>query len=136
MRIGLAGSMAASARGHRLLSWRAHGFAPLVALLIPLLFSACTMQTHTFDSDAWKSQRGIRAQDNRRGGMVPSLDASIAVGMPRADVVRLLGEPDSRNAETDTDVYELGVSDLGIDEEYYEIRYQDGNVVSRRWARR
>lgn len=94
------------------------------------------MQTQTFDSDAWKSQRGVRAQDNRRGGMVPSLDTSIREGMPRADVIALLGDPDSRNDETDTDVYELGVSELGIDEEYYEIRYRDGNVVSRRWARR
>ncbi len=94
------------------------------------------MQTQTFDSDAWKSQRGARAQDNRRGGMVSSLDTSIRAGMPRAEVIGLLGEPDSRNAETDTDVYELGVSDLGIDEEYYEIRYRDGNVVSHRWARR
>ncbi len=94
------------------------------------------MQTTHFDSSAWKSQRGASAHDNQRGQMVESLEKAVRTGMSRAEVVELLGDPDSSNAETGVDTYELGVSSYGIDEEYYEIRYQDGNVASHRWARR
>lgn len=106
-------------------------------LLIPFLLTACAMQeTANFDSAAWKSQRGAKPLDNQRGSMVPALAKLVAEGMSREDVIGVLGEPDSSNAATGVDIYELGVSDAGIDEEYYEIRYQDGRVASRRWARR
>lgn len=106
-------------------------------LLIPLLLTACAMhETATFDSAAWKSQRGAKPLDNRRGSMVPALAKAITDGMTRDEVIMVLGEPDASNAATGVDIYELGVSDAGIDEEYYEIRYQDGRVASRRWARR
>lgn len=106
----------------------------LAGWILTLSFSACTMQKDTFDSTTWKAQRGASALDNQRGGMVPKLKTSLSEGMPRAEVLRLLGEPDSQRANTD--VYELGVSDLGIDEEHYEIGYKDGDVASHRWSRR
>jgi hypothetical protein len=105
-------------------------------LLLTLFLSACTMQTTNFDSSTWKSQRGAAAQDNQRGQMVGTLDKVVRTGMTRAEVIELLGEPDSGNPDSGVDVYELGVSDYGIDEEYFEIRYQDGKVASHRWARR
>lgn len=106
-------------------------------LVLVLTLSGCSMnKTSNFDSDTWKSQRGVQAADNQRGEMLTSLKAVIKTGMPRADVIKLLGEPDTVNAEAGTHVYELGVSELGIDEEYYEIRYQDESIVSHRWARR
>ncbi len=107
------------------------------AVLLTLLLSACTMQTTApFDSASWKSQRGADAQHNRRGTMVAALEKSIAVGMPRAQVLGLLGEPDSTDAASSTDVYELGVAQYGVDEEFYQIHYQDGKVASHRWGRR
>lgn len=116
-------------------------FAPqrarLGILLFPLLLTACAMHENAnFDSAAWKSQRGAQPLDNQRGAMVPALTKAIADGMTREEVIGLLGEPDSSNGATNVDIYELGVSDAGIDEEYYEVRYQDGRVASRRWARR
>ena len=105
-------------------------------LLLTLFLSACTMQTTNFDSSTWKSQRGAAAQNNQRGQMVGTLDKVVRAGMARAEVIELLGEPDSSNIDTGVDTYELGVSDYGIDEEYFEIRYQDGKVASHRWARR
>ncbi|MEH6415963.1 hypothetical protein [Pseudomonas sp. CGJS7] len=95
------------------------------------------MQTTTsFDSAAWKSQRGADAQDNRRGGMVAALEQTVRTGMPRDEVIALLGEPDSTDAASSTDVYELGVARFGVDEEFYRIQYQDGKVASHRWGRR
>lgn len=105
-------------------------------LLLTLFLSACTMQTTNFDSSTWKSQRGVAAQNNQRGQMVGALDKVVHAGMARAEVIEQLGEPDSSNTDTGVDLYELGVSDYGIDEEYFEIRYQDGKVASHRWARR
>lgn len=111
-------------------------FAAL-ALSLSLSLSACAMeQTPRFDSDAWKAQRGVAAKDNTRGGMLAGMEAAVQPGMSRDDVLRLLGEPDSRDAETGIDTYELGVAKFGVDEEYYEIRYRDGKVESRQWQRR
>ena len=119
------------------LAGRVHARPAAAILALSLLLPACTMQqTATFDPDAWKSQRGAAPQDNRRGAMVEGLKASVREGMPREEVVALLGEPDARNAGTGVDVYELGVSSVGVDEEYYEIRYENGRVASSRWARR
>ncbi len=107
------------------------------ALSLSLSLSACAMeQTPRFDSDAWKAQRGVAAKDNTRGGMLAGMEAAVQPGMSRDDVLRLLGEPDSRDAETGVDTYELGVAKFGVDEEYYEIRYRDGKVESRQWQRR
>ncbi|MCB2018384.1 MAG: hypothetical protein KDF54_12875 [Hydrogenophaga sp.] len=113
-----------------------HCFALPLGLAITLLVSACTMKTDSFDSETWKAQKGVKALDNKRGGMTSAFKSVIQPGMPRAEVIRLLGEPDARHEQTDTDVYELGVSGYGIDEEYYEIRYQGGNVLSYRFMRR
>ncbi|MBD9369246.1 hypothetical protein [Xanthomonas sp. XNM01] len=90
--------------------------------------------TSDFDSATWKAQRDAPAQENKRGTMVTALEQAVHAGMPRAEVITLLGEPDSRDADIDT--YELGVSPLGVDEEVYEITYRDGVVASLGWKRR
>ena len=109
----------------------------LFALFLIVSLSACAMQTTPdFDSNAWKSQRGAAPRDNTRGQMVAVLEKSLHTGMSRDDVIKLLGEPDSTDADTATDVYELGVAAYGVDEEFYEIQYQDGKIAAHRWARR
>lgn len=107
------------------------GLFPVVALLFPLFFSACTMPTDSFDSTTWKAQRGVSAKDNKRITMVPTLEARIRVGMARDEVIQVLGEPDSRNLDTSADRYFLGLS-MGPDQQYYEIRYQNGVVSTMR----
>lgn len=93
-------------------------------------------QTSSFDSGAWKAQRGVAAQDNTRGSMIAAAEAAVQPGMPREDVLRVLGEPDATDAATSTDTYELGVAKFGIDEEYFTVRYRDGKVDAREWHRR
>lgn len=115
----------------------ARGVFATLALSLSLSLSACAMeQTPRFDSDAWKAQRGVAAKDNTRGGMLAAMEAVVQPGMSRDAVLALLGEPDTRDAETGIDTYELGVAKFGVDEEYYEIRYRDGKVESRQWQRR
>ena len=107
------------------------GLFPVVALLFPLFFSACTMPTDSFDSTTWKSQRGVSAKDNKRITMVPNLETRIRAGMSRDEVTQVLGEPDSRNQDTSADRYFLGLS-MGPDQQYYEIRYLNGVVSTMR----
>ncbi len=94
------------------------------------------MQTNSFDSETWKAQRGVRGQDNKRIYMEEALEKAVRVGMSKSEVIRLLGEPDSYRTDVDADLYEIGVSPYGIDEEYYEIRYENGTVASLVWSRR
>lgn len=108
--------------------WPTRGLA---ALLLSFTLTACTMQTETFDAPTWKAQRGASAVDNKRSGMVASLETAVHVGMPRAEVIQLLGEPDARQSNAETDVYMLGLA-MGPDEQYYEIRYTDGKVAALR----
>ena len=123
-------------------SWRgfrARLHEPACALALALTFSlsACAMEHQTqFDSDAWKSQRGAAATDNRRGSMIPALEKALHEGMTRDQVVALLGEPDISDAKAGTDEYELGLAGYGVDEEFYEIRYRDGKLASHRMGRR
>jgi hypothetical protein len=112
-------------------SRRSRRFAPVITLLFPLLFSACTMPTDSFDSNTWKSQRGASAKDNKRITMVPTLEARIRVGMSREEVVQILGEPDARDQQANADKYFLGLS-MGPDQQYYEIRYQNSAVATMR----
>jgi hypothetical protein len=92
--------------------------------------------TSQFDSAAWKSQRGVAAQQNQRGPMLSSAENAVQAGMSREEVIRLLGEPDISDATAAIDIYELGVARYGVDEEFFEITYRDGKVASHRWARR
>jgi hypothetical protein len=120
---------------YRFLHLRASGRCIAIALLLSL--SACAMQTTSnFDTAAWKSQRGVAAQQNQRGPMLASAEKAVQAGMSRDEVIALLGEPDIRDAASATDIYELGVARYGIDEEFFEITYQDGKVASHRWGRR
>lgn len=100
----------------------------LAALPLTFALAACNMQTKSFDSETWKAQRGVEATVNKRVHMVSELEAAVQVGMPRTEVIRLLGEPDSRRVETDTDLYFLGLP-MGPDEQYYEIRYEGGKIA-------
>lgn len=114
---------------------------PLIGLPASLLLAltmGCTMQQTThFDSETWKAQRGAAADQNKRGTMVAALEQAVRVGMPRHEVIALLGEPDATEAtDAQTDSYELGVSPVGIDEEVYEVTYRDGVVASMQWRRR
>ena len=109
----------------------------VLGIALTFSLSACAMQnTPQFDSNAWKSQRGADARQNQRGTMVSSVEKAVHEGMPREEVIALLGEPDHSDAATATDQYELGVAQYGVDEEFYEIVYRDGKVASHRWGRR
>lgn len=119
----------------RFLRTRVSALSAVLVLLLSL--SACAMQTTSnFDTAAWKSQRGVAAQQNQRGPMLASAEKAVQVGMSRDDVIQLLGEPDIRDAASAIDIYELGVARFGVDEEFFEITYQDGKVASHRWGRR
>lgn len=88
------------------------------------------MPTHRsgFDAELWRAQAGSTARDNPRAGQLAALEAGVLrQGMPRADVHRVLGEPDRQ--QPDADVYAIGASPMGISFESYRIEYRQGLVV-------
>ena len=107
----------------------------LVLSLLVLSLTACTMQPNSFDSDTWKSQRGVMSDANKRGALIADLDQHLKPGMNRASVLQLLGEPDYTDAESSTDVYRIGRSPYGIDSESYELQYRDDRLESYRLSR-
>jgi hypothetical protein len=100
-------------------------FAVLLAGGVIIVVNA---NSDAFDSKMWQSQKGVE-RNNARTGMLGALERKhLRVGMPRKDVEALLGEPDIR--EPVRDIYELGVSPVGVDFESYVIEYDRANLVT------
>lgn len=105
-----------------------------VALTLALAGAAAGYRlTHldkAFDPAAWRAERGNPARDNPRAGMVPLLTRAdlLKPGTRRAEVVALLGEPEQ--AFNNMDRYALGMASYGIDQEAFQIVYQNGRLSS------
>ncbi|WDS34957.1 hypothetical protein [Pseudoxanthomonas sp.] len=100
-----------------------------------LSLTACAMQdTDTFDSNAWKAQRGVEFEKNQRVHMLSAMKKFIHVGMARQEIIALLGEPDysDKDGTQSLDVYYMGIPEFSIDTQQYEIRYQNGKITSHR----
>lgn len=82
----------------------------------------------TFDAAAWRAQAGKGDQDNPRAGMAATLTTEVLKpGMPRAEVLALLGPPDFQKGQKD--YYELGRSAYGVDYEYLVALYEADALV-------
>ncbi|WP_164017042.1 outer membrane protein assembly factor BamE [Pyxidicoccus trucidator] len=94
------------------------------------VYLVSTSQAGAFDSELWKAQRGTGADKNPRVGMVVELKKKhLREGMTREDVQKLLGEPDQRRGTSE--VYELGMSPVGVSYEYLVIDYDGQGKVMR-----
>lgn len=104
----------------------------LLWLAIGAILSACQMPaSSSFDSVTWKAQRGVDATKNQRGSMLEQAKSAVKTGMPRAEVVALLGEPDARHPDAFADIYLLGLG-WGPDEYFFEVVYQGDRVAQTR----
>jgi hypothetical protein len=88
--------------------------------------------TDTFDSTAWKAQRGVDFDKNQRIHMLGAMQKELHAGMRRQDVISMLGEPDysEQDGDASLDVYYTGIPELSIDTQQYEIRYEGGKITS------
>jgi hypothetical protein len=84
-----------------------------------------------FDSDKWKAQRHSGARDNPRAGMLRELEKLLRAGMTQNEVLALLGEPDSKRGTRFT--YDLGAPGFGVDYQYFNIEFDAGGKLVRRW---
>ncbi|MCP4133748.1 MAG: hypothetical protein GY754_22460 [bacterium] len=99
------------------------------------VFTACKKLSGGFDSEKWKALHKSPERNNPRITMVPDLQRSIIKkGMQKNKVRELLGPPEmiDKNSET----YDLGVSSYGIDFEYFIIKYDSAEKVSRSYITR
>lgn len=107
-----------------------------LTLTSSLSLVACAMADNSkFNSTVWKEQRGVELRENKRLAMLDDLEHKLHPGMNREEVLALLGPPDSRDAMKSVDIYEVGISSVGIDGEVYRIVYQNGKLVSNQWSR-
>jgi hypothetical protein len=91
--------------------------------------AGCAMQSEKFDSAAWKSERGMSEADMTRVGMLSKLEKELKPGMPREDVLELLGPPDDSTKDGSVDTYLLGIG-MSPDPQYYKLTYKDGALTS------
>lgn len=83
-----------------------------------------------FDPATWRSYSGSVVRETPRGGMLADLEARhLRPGMPRDEVLALLGIPDRRDRSRL--IYRLGASAFGPDYEYYVIELDPEGRVSR-----
>ncbi|MCP3057697.1 hypothetical protein LXT21_02780 [Myxococcus sp. K38C18041901] len=110
---------------------RRAGIGAVLLLLTGLgVHVVSTTQKGAFDSEQWKAQRGSGADKNPRVGMVVALKQHhLREGMSREDVHTLLGEPEQRRGTSE--VYELGVSPVGVSYEYFIIDFDAQDRVTR-----
>jgi len=81
-----------------------------------------------FNSAKWKAQYNSKELHNPRLVMIPHLKRSVLhVGMDKSAVRDILGPPEKSRDQTD--IYALGVSEYGIDFEYYYIEYDSNDKV-------
>lgn len=104
----------------------------LVGLCLLVLLTGCTTPTSpdVFDSDGWKSQRGVSLDRNKRTTMTAGIENVVRLGMTRLQVHAVLGDPDGVREAEDTDIYHLGRSPYGVDYDTYEFVYRDGELIS------
>lgn len=93
------------------------------------------MTDRAFDAALWQAQRGSDALDNPRVGQVVALERHhLRAGMPRTQVIELLGEPD--RSRPGMDAYKLGASPVGVDFETYVVEYDAQEQMTRFGIRR
>jgi hypothetical protein len=88
-----------------------------------------------FDSKIWKEQYKKHETKNPRGWMVVDLkEHHLREGMTHAEVRLLLGEPDQKRGTSD--VYNLGISPVGVDFEYFVLEYDNGGLLAKFYTQR
>ena len=100
--------------------------------IIGLLLSSCGQISHAkFDADKWKnSDLGAEENWDLRWKMMNDLRKNHElVGMKKAEIVKLLGKPDSEmNSEFS---YNLGMTGTGINTGHLTIIFNDNEIVEK-----
>jgi hypothetical protein len=98
-------------------------------LTLAAVAATLTYRTGRFDAARWQAQRGSDALNNPRIAMIGDLEQRLRPGMTRAEVLALLGEPESQSGGRA--VYALGASPYGVDYEFFVIEFDDAGMLLR-----
>ena len=85
------------------------------------------MENKTFDTEKWIAESEKEPEENRRWSMTEEFQAVVKPGMSRPNVLRILGEPDSRRDRGGSlvETYYLGVPWGSIDTTWYDLTYKN-----------
>jgi len=114
------------------------GLLLVLVLVAPAIFNAWILHVPfrpmPFDSEVWRATPSEFSLESKRLRMVDELlSVHLSVGMSRAEVVGLIGEPDTTPYFADFDmVYHLGQErhPFGVDSEWLVIRLDEAGHVS------
>jgi hypothetical protein len=92
-------------------------------------YMATTTIANSFDSSKWKALRNSSERDNPRSRMLGDLKKELKPGMTQAEVVALLGEPETK--EGARYIYAIGASAFGVDYEYFVVEFDANGKLLR-----
>lgn len=91
--------------------------------------AGCGDKTNSFDTSRWVAEKGNFDRASARDDLMPAAVKQLRVGMTRDEVLRLFGEPDSR--DEDTFSYYLGRDRLGMHFSAWDVHFDaQGRVHS------
>jgi hypothetical protein len=102
--------------------------ARVMAFALLASASACGNSSVTFDKEKWASGKGNFEGKNPRISMVSDAEeAGVKIGVTRASVRALLGEPDGTGPRGDS--WHLGKSGHAPDYETLKVKYDENEIV-------
>ncbi len=101
-------------------------------LIIGILLSSCGQISHEkFDADKWKnSDQSVEENWDLRWKMMNDLRKNHEiVGMKKAEILKLLGKPDSKTNSEFT--YNLGMTGTGINTGHFTIIFNHNGIAEK-----
>ncbi|MBJ7532637.1 outer membrane protein assembly factor BamE [Rhodomicrobium vannielii ATCC 17100] len=101
-----------------------------LAACAALAIGASMTMSKGFDPQKWKAEANNLTSRNPRIGMVSDLQKILRVGMTKAEVLSLLGEPSTKK-KTGAFVYDLGTPPFAVDLEYFILEFDEADKLKR-----
>jgi hypothetical protein len=106
----------------------------VMAIALLLLVSACGVFGVPFDKEKWASGKGNLTVENPRGKMVSDAEeAGVKVGVTRASIRALLGEPDGQGSKGDS--WALGFANYSMDPQNFVVDYDENDIATKVYIR-
>lgn len=87
-----------------------------------------------FDKARWAAETKAKPSQNRRSLMTDDLGKRLRTGMSEAEIVELMGPPDSRRDRRL--IYNLGMPGFGVDYDHYVVEFDAAGKVTRYYTDR
>jgi hypothetical protein len=106
----------------------------LLGVVFLTVLSACGNFGVSFDKEKWATGKGNLTVENPRGKMVSDAEeAGVKVGVTRASIRALLGEPDGKGPRGDS--WALGFANYSMDIQNFVVDYDENDIATKIYIR-